>query len=453
MKFRQRIFLVAFAFVTISINLIGIIIINNNYSLQINNKIENNKINIRNIESMLEFYGEGGLNSSLFNKDRTSYEILKNDNIIYTNNSINKGIIEELLSPSSDEVKAIISNKTLFMSVKSNDYDIILAEDITDIFGSRQEQITFFIRVSMIASSIIAICLYIVILFLTRRINKLEKTIGKVQKGDYSVRVEKLGNDEIGKLADSFNEMINSVDENITEIQRISENRKNFIHNITHEIRTPLTSIIGYSSLIKNGKISDKERLMEYNNRIYEEGNYLNLISDRLIDIVLLDNKKIELENLDVSKSVNSILDNIQNLYQDVSFHKNINENIFIKSDRVLLNSLIMNILKNAVVACKNKKEKIIEVSLIFEKETILKIKDNGKGMTDEQLKKITEPFYTSNKDRNRKMSGMGLGLPLCEKICEVLNASLKFESKIDYGTTVTIIFKENKESENDEKI
>ena len=143
MKFRQRIFLVTFAFVTISINLIGIIIINNNYSLQINNKIENNKINIRNIESMLEFYGEGGLNSSLFNKDKTSYEILKNDNIIYTNNSIDKSSIEDLLKPSRDEVKAIISNKNLFMSVKSNDFNIILAEDITDVLKIDKIKLSF----------------------------------------------------------------------------------------------------------------------------------------------------------------------------------------------------------------------------------------------------------------------------------------------------------------------
>ena len=303
------------------------------------------------------------------------------------------------------------------------------------------------------ASFIIAICLYIVILFLTRRINKLEKTIGKVQEGDYSVRVEKLGNDEIGKLANSFNKMINSVDENITEIQRISENRKNFIHNITHEIRTPLTSIIGYSSLIKNGKISNQEKVIEYNNKIYEEGNYLNSISDRLIDIVLLDNKEIELEDVNISKCVSDMIDNVQNSYKDVYFIKNIRENnILIKSDKVLLSSLIMNILKNAIVACTDKNEKIIEILIETNAETILKIKDNGKGMTDEQLERITEPFYTSNQDRNRKISGMGLGLPLCEKICEVLNASIKFESKINFGTTVTITFKENKESENNEK-
>jgi signal transduction histidine kinase len=448
MKFRQKIFLVTFAFVTISINLIGIIIINNNYNLQINNKIENNKIDIRNIENMLSFYGEGGLNSSLLNKNKTSYEILKNDDVIYTNNSIDNNI-KEMLKPSEDEIKVIISNKELFMAVRNNDYDIILVEDITDVFDNRQEQINFFIKISFSFSFIIAICLYIVILFLTRRINKLEKTIDKIKKGDYSVRVEKLGNDEIGNLAQSFNEMVDSVDNNITEIQRISENRKNFIHNITHEIRTPLTSIIGYSSLIKNAKISDKEKIIEYNNKIYEEGNYLNLISDRLIDIVLLDNKKIELEDINISENINTIIDNNKCIYRDVEFIKNIQDNIIIKSDKVLLFSLVTNILKNAVVACENKNKKIVEIILeeITYNQIVLKIKDNGKGMSEKQIQKITEPFYTSNKDRNRKSSGMGLGLPLCEKICEVLNATLDFKSKEEYGTTVIIKFNKKEET------
>ena len=78
---------------------------------------------------------------------------------------------------------------------------------------------------------------------------------------------------------------------------------------------------------------------------------------------------------------------------------------------------------------------------------TILKIIDQGSGMTEEQLSKVTEPFYTLNKDRNRKISGMGLGLPLCVKICEILNAEFKIESKLEEGTTVSIIFKSLKEN------
>lgn len=406
MKFRQKIFLITFAFVTISIDLIGIITINNNYKNLINSRIENNISNINNIENILKFYDVNNINSSLFNRENVFYEISKNNKIIYTNLSINKSDVQEKIKPEDEKIKSIILNETLYMSAKQDEYEIILAEKIEDVFKNKQEQIDFFIKVSIISSFVIALCLYIAIFLLTRRINKLNKAVKQIQSGNYLAKVDNIGSDEIGKLVDSFNEMARSIYDNITEIERVSENRKNFIQDITHEIRTPLTSIIGYSSLIKNRKINDMNTIIEYNNKIYEEGNYLNLISQRLIDIVLLDNRKIELNEVNISENIMKIIENMKNNFSNINYIQNIEENIIIKSDEILINSLVTNILKNAIMAFEENSEKNIEI--IF-KDKILKIKDNGKGMTKEQLKKVIEPFYTLNKDRNRKISGMGL--------------------------------------------
>lgn len=443
MKFSQKIFLITFAFVTISINLIGIIIINNNYNMQINSRIENNISNLHNIVNILRFYNKSGINENLFDKDNTCYEISEDENIIYSNLLFNMNEVKNKITPTNENIKAIISNEVLFMSVKQDNYNIILAEDIKDIFNIRKEQIYFFIKVSIIFSFIIAFCLYITIFLLTRKIKKLNKAVKHISEGDYSARVQNLGTDEIGNLAKSFNKMAYSIDKTISEIQRVSENRKNFINNITHEIRTPLTSIIGYSSLIKSEKITQKEKIIEYNNKIYEEGNYLNLISQRLIDIVLLDNKKIELEYIDISEIINGIIENIRNDYKDISFVQGIQSNITILSDEVLLHSLILNIVKNAITAYEKEEKKVVIITLekVNENKILLRIIDKGKGMSEEQLKKVIEPFYTSNADRNRKLSGMGLGLPLCKKICEILNATLKIESELGEGTCVNIEF------------
>lgn len=443
MKFSQKIFLITFAFVTISINLIGIIIINNNYNMQINSRIENNISNLHNIVNILRFYNKSGINENLFDKDNTCYEISEDENIIYSNLLFNMDEVKNKITPTNENIKAIISNEVLFMSVKQDNYNIILAEDIKDIFNIRKEQIYFFIKVSIIFSFIIAFCLYITIFLLTRKIKKLNKAVKHISEGDYSARVQNLGTDEIGNLAKSFNKMAYSIDKTISEIQRVSENRKNFINNITHEIRTPLTSIIGYSSLIKSWKITQKEKIIEYNNKIYEEGNYLNLISQRLIDIVLLDNKKIELEYIDISEIINGIIENIRNDYKNISFVQGIQSNITILSDEVLLHSLILNIVKNAITAYEKEEKKVVIITLekVNENKILLRIIDKGKGMSEEQLKKVIEPFYTSNADRNRKLSGMGLGLPLCKKICEILNATLKIESELGEGTCVNIEF------------
>lgn len=443
MKFGQKIFLITFSFVTIAINLIGIIIINNNYEKQIDDKIQKNITNINSISSTLKFYNAADINGNILRKENIYYEISEENNIIYSNLILNIEQIKETIVPSKDTIKSIIIGENLFMSTKTEEYNIILTENLKDVFDIRKEQIDFFIKISIIFSFIIAFCLYIIIYLLTRRINKLNKVVKKISNGDYSIRVQKLGKDEVGSLANSFNIMAESIENTIIEIQRVSENRQNFIHNITHEIRTPLTSIIGYSSLIKNGKINEKEKIIEYNNKIYEEGIYLNLLSQRLMDIVLLENNKIELENLEISHIIQEIIEDMKLDYTDVKFLTKIQLDINFNSDKVLLHSLVLNIVKNAIMSYEQNDAKVVGIKLekITNNIVLLQIIDAGKGMSEKQLKKVTEPFYTLNKDRNRKISGMGLGLPLCIKICETLGAKLKIESLEGKGTSVNIEF------------
>lgn len=442
MKFSQKIFLSTFAFITISINLIGIIIINNNYQIQLNAKMENSSANIRNISDKLKFYDVYSLNLP---KDKnTNYEISTDNEIIYTNLLSDKNKIKDKIVPTENSIKSIIMDGTIYTSTKTQEgYNIILAQDMSEIYNIRTEQIHFFVRVSIIASFTVAFALYIITFFLTKKLKKLDKTVEEISKGKYFARVKYLGTDEVGSLATSFNKMAISVEDNINEINRVSENRQNFIDNLTHEIRTPLTSIIGYSSLIKNGEIEEKEKIIECNNKIYEEGKYLNLISQKLVDIVLLDNKKISLEKIDVSIEITKIIKDIKQNYRDVKFIEQIEQDIIFASDEVLLHSLILNIVKNAIAAYELENEKIVWIIFkqINANHVLLQIVDQGKGMTEEQLNKVMEPFYTLNKDRNREKCGIGLGLTLCKKTCEVLNAEMKIESKKGYGTSISIEF------------
>lgn len=442
MKFSQKIFLTTFSLVTISINLIGIIIINNNYKTQIDAKIENNITLIYNISDKLKLYDIYNLN--LPKEDSIYYEISTNNEIIYTN-LFDKNNIKDKILPAEENIKSINLDGILYTSTKiDHKYNVILAQDMSQIYEIRNEQISFFIKVSIAFSFIVAFVLYIITFLLTKKLKTLDKTVREISDGNYAARVKKIGTDEVGSLALSFNKMAESIEETINEINKVSENRQNFINNITHEIRTPLTSIIGYSSLIKSGRIDEKEKIIEYNNKIYEEGNYLNLMVQRLVDIVLLDNKEINLEEINVSKILNEIIENIEVGYVDIKFYKQIADNITFLCDKILLHSLVTNVVKNAIMAYDENDKKIVSIILeqTNEKNVLLKITDTGRGMTEEQLSKITDQFYTLNQDRNREISGMGLGLPLCVKICDVLNGSMKIESKKGQGTTVKINFR-----------
>lgn len=454
MKFGQKIFLITFAFVTVGINLIGISIINNNYKTQLDSKINNNISNINNINTALKLYDKTAIDINTLKKDKTYYELAKEEEILYSNVLFDIEDVKKQIEPEENKIKSIIIENFLFMSEKTEEYSIMLIENIEDILNIREEQIKFFIKVSIIFSFVIAFCLYIAISFATRRIKKLEKAVEKISKGNYKTRVKKLGRDEVGKLATSFNEMATSVENNIKEIRKVSENRQNFINDISHEIRTPLTSIIGYSSLIKNERVTDINTIKEYNEKINEEGNYLNSISERLMEIVLLDNKKVKVHKVNIAMLLKEIVENMEFDYKGVEFHQEIKTNIDIESDETLLKSLITNIIKNSIMAYKEYELKniIIVLEEYLDDKIILRIIDKGRGMTQEQLNKITEPFYTLNKDRNRKISGMGLGLPLCVKICQILDAEFKIESKLGEGTRVSIIFNIFNEKENNEK-
>lgn len=443
MKFGQKIFLITFAFVTVGINLIGVSIINNNHKTQINTKMQTNISNINNISRALRLYETTDIDVNILKKEKTYYEISKGEEILYSNLLFDVEEIKKQIEPEAENIKSIIVENFIFMSAKTDEYIIILAENIEDVLAIREEQIDFFIKASIIISFIIAFCLYFTIFLLTRRIKKLDKAVAKISDGNYSTRVKKLGSDEVGKLSKSFNKMAESIENNVEEIKRISKNRQNFINDIAHEIRTPLTSIIGYSSLIKSNNIKDIETIIEYNRKINEEGNYLNSISERLMEIVLLDNKKIELHKIDCSKEIQEIIENMEFDYKEVTFYTNIKANIYIESDQTLLKSLVTNVVKNAIMSYEENSLKTVIIVLdeINMNKIVLKVIDQGKGMNEEQLSKVIEPFYTLNKDRNRKISGMGLGLPLCVKICETLNAKFKIESKIGKGTNVTIEF------------
>lgn len=253
----------------------------------------------------------------------------------------------------------------------------------------------------------------------------------------------KLGNDEIGNVGKSFNNMTQAVQKNIAQIQEISENRKRFIGDLTHEIRTPLTTIIGYSSLIKSKSVTDKKNIYEYNNKIHEEGIYIEKISQKLMDLLLVENGSIEIEEINLSEEMYNIANELQELFKNVKYKITITDDVYVKTDKVLLKSLVLNLVKNAINAYEE--NPIVEIKVNEKRE--IKIVDYGKGIPKAELEKVKEPFYTLSKDRNRTLYGMGLGLTLCIEIVQALKGTLQIESKENEGTMVTIVLGVNDEN------
>lgn len=419
--------------IIIVVNGIGIILINNSFETNIEQEIEKN-IASMNVIMNASYYYTGELTYMIrsYQSSGDHTKIYRDEDIFYNDFSEDLAKIEaNLINDNSELVNVYINNKEMYLSMQKDNYKIIISSRIDDIYNNRDKQIEYFIKISLLTSLGASLILSILVILTTRKLKKLKKVTEEIEKGSLDIDIPDLGNDEIGSYAISFRSMKTSIQNNMKEIERISENRKIFIGNLTHELRTPLTSIIGYSSLIKNGKVKNMESIKEYNERIYKEGKYIEDMRDKLMELILLDNNKIEKEKSNLASLIKEYINELKQIYPKVVFKINLEEIVYKDINQTLFKSLVFNLIKNGIEASK---EPVIEI--VLTNNNIL-IKDNGIGIKKEEIEKIKEPFYTLKSDRNRASSGLGLGLTLCMKIIEVHNWKLDITSSV--GTTVKI--------------
>lgn len=216
--------------------------------------------------------------------------------------------------------------------------------------------------------------------------------------------------------------------------------RREFSSNVSHELKSPLTSINGYAELIATGLAKDDD-IKKFGQIINEEGNrLLNIIDD------ILKLSKLDEENLQEGKTIvniKNVVDESINRFKRISEMKNIKvENrvcdINIKTHESLFTDLVTNIYENAIKY--NKTNGQITIKCEKNKKNIkLIIEDRGIGIKKEDLPRIFERFYVADKQRTRTLKSTGLGLSIVKHICDYLNYDIKVESKYGYGSKFII--------------
>lgn len=406
-------------------------------------------------------YGEDELYSTinrLFgNSEELTVRIHKNGAPFYSNNSAYV-YIPALTTNQEQKVGAVILDNEgvpcLYtyskIQITDNTYTVYTGRDISAIYHYREEQIKLFIRASLPLTLACVLVLAIIIYFITRKVKHLQDEAQKVAAGDYSAQIEIRGDDEFSELGRQFNHMIDSVNANMRQIQQVSENRKLFIGDLTHEIKSPLTSIIGYSELLKNVKLTDEKKLHDYAGKIHEDGKYIEQLSNSLTQMVLMNGQNLDRGMTDLSELLKQTMAMAWDMLKGyhIPFETAIVPGVKKFANASLFQSLVINLLKNACKA--SSPGTVIKVTLSPDG---LSVADQGKGIPLEELERIREPFYqVENKARTRQgKSGLGLGLPLCIKIAELHGWQLIIQSKVAIGTVVTIFF--NKEYNHDEEI
>lgn len=466
MKLWVKIFLCSMTLIIIAINLTALFTLSENNNLTI--KREENKSILQHgyicsVVSSNAVYERLKKGSVLLAEEQTAKiisETISGSNIsdgisVYDGKKFLSGS-KDNISQNTDIIESVEKNKESYtvkitdidgtvyilvgssLKLEGNSYTIISATNITDIYTILNEQINFVCIASLIFAIVISAVLLIIVMVLFRPLNKINTAINKIAGGDYSIRLEEKGGQELKTLSLSINTMTESIEENFNKVNSIAESRKRFIDNLSHEMKTPLTSILGFSDILRiKRNISDEQRT-EYAGIIFEETKRLQTLSGKLMELVTTGTSHLDLENINTVK----IFDEIETAFAPILSKHSIHLTCCIESfniyvDKELFKSMIYNILDNAVKASVS--DGTIELYAVNKKEFfVITIKDYGIGMNKSDLDRVTEPFYMVDKARSRKNGGAGLGLALCNEIVKCHNGTMKIHSIPSKGTTVT---------------
>ena len=319
------------------------------------------------------------------------------------------------------------------------DYIILTTiKDVTYIDVQRQHMYLSFLWTSIIGLVVISFLIVIMGGFITKPIEHLTAAANRISSGNYEERVDILSKDEIGTLSQQFNLMAQEIQNKILELKSESQNKQDFIDNLTHELRTPLTSIIGYSELLINIKY-DERSFNKGLGFINSEGKRILNIVNALMDLILARVKAINpvhcsIKELILSAEASTALRageaNIQ-----IECH---GEDFTAMVDEELFKMVFINLIENAIKA--SAPYSCIDIYLSkSDVEGQITFEDHGRGISEEHIKKILEPFYRVDKSRSRSEGGLGLGLALVKSIVISHQGNIDIKSEVTKGTSVTV--------------
>lgn len=359
-------------------------------------------------------------------------------------------ILEErtLLSPEFNSAKnKMNSNKEILYQ----DIDKVLKK-WSDITSDKNSDEQIIIQVILI----IDIVIFFIVLMIIRQslspLDKITQAISKVKEGVYG-EIQYSGKDEVGQLADSFNTMSHTIKEKEDEGKKNELAKDEFLAMITHELKTPLVPIQGYSDILLSehlGKLTDKQR---------ERISIIKSSSETLLSIIsdLLDAQKLELGQLRITKKITSIKEGISKAIESIKLEAEKNnieiilkgEDIQIEHDSDRIGQVISNLIKNSIIAIKPNEGKI-EINIENNPSDVtISVKDNGTGIPKEKQVGLFKKFYQVDATLTRERGGSGLGLAICKGIIENHLGEIWVDSEINQGATFSFKIPKNQSNQN----
>lgn len=371
------------------------------------------------------------------------------DDVVYNATSIDPALYLPLETQGKRYVITDIDEKTMLivgdrLSVRGTDYSFYRITDVTSVYTDLLALSYRFSRISLLVILCTAALITLLVRTILRPIQRLKESTSLIAAGVYDRRIAVDEQDEVGSLAMDFNVMAQAVENRVEALKEEAERRTLFVSALTHELKTPMTSIKGNAETLLMTKMDEEEReaaLLQ----IDADCTRVERLSHKLMQLLVLKRSDdIEPKPQSVAELLAMVCDAAKEQLKQRGLALRVENHMQqLKMDKDLLCELLLNLIDNAGKASPRG-----SVIALRARGDIISVSDSGHGIPPEELHRLTEPFYMVDKARSRKQGGMGLGLALAQEIARLHGAHLAFESEVGKGTTVKVVFEHDKEAE-----
>jgi len=310
-----------------------------------------------------------------------------------------------------------------------------------------EAQIRFIYRI-VLMGGFVAVIIALIIGYITSKritnpIRKMQGIAQSISQGNFNERIDIKTKDELEELAKSLNKMADRLQTQIDNLKKMDKVRTDFVANVSHELKTPITSIRGFIETLEDGAMDDRQNAKRFISIIKKHTDGLsNIINDLLsLSELELDKDTLKKENFDLKDLIEEVSLGFGHAVSSKhhKFEKDFTGDSFnVRADKTKIEQVLANLIDNAVKYTRE--EGIVKISLANNSDRFsIIVEDNGIGIPQDHIKRIFERFYRVDKARSRSLGGTGLGLAIVKHIVALHSGDITIESQVNKGTKVTI--------------
>ena len=239
-------------------------------------------------------------------------------------------------------------------------------------------------------------------------------------------------------MAEKMEQTVSELNRAVEELHQAMERQEQFTGSFAHEMKTPMTSLIGYAELLRSGTLTPEEQL-EAADYLYSEEKRLESLSHKLLELLVLKRHDLSFAKVSPAELIEALVERLRPLYAA----KGIRLSCVCKAGACLMDadlvwSLLLNLADNAQKAIEQGGEIQFRQEMLADG-CLIHVLDSGRGIPPQALEHLTEAFYRVDKARSRAQGGFGLGLSLCREIAALHNGRIRFENRPEGGACVTV--------------